>query len=109
MLTVTRVFISFFVLVIGTLATAQTLDATPLIAATRLGADERLTIDGRLSEDAWRRAQPAGDFHQQDPRNGEPATERTDVWVLFDDHRLIVGVMCFDSQPERILGNQMPT
>jgi hypothetical protein len=77
------------------------------LAAVRLQASERLTIDGRLSEDAWRRAAPASDFRQQDPNNGEPATEPTEVRVLYDEHRIVLGVRCLDSEPDRLLGNQM--
>ena len=68
---------------------------------------ERLLLDGRLTEEAWRRAEPASGFRQQDPNTGDPATEETEVRVLYDDHRIVIGVTCFDSEPRRIMGNQM--
>jgi len=82
---------------------------TPIrtITAVRLQAGERLTIDGRLAEEAWRQAEPASEFRQQDPDNGEPATEPTEVRVLYDEHRVVIGIRCFDSEPGRIMGNQM--
>jgi hypothetical protein len=77
------------------------------ITAVRLQAAERLTIDGRMTEEAWRRAEAASDFRQQDPDNGEPATESTGVRVLYDAHRIVLGVTCIDSEPDRLHGNQM--
>jgi hypothetical protein len=79
----------------------------PQVHAIRLEETDRMAIDGVLDEDAWQRAVPATDFLQRDPSNGEPATERTEVRVVFDGHRIILGVRCFDSEPHRLLGNQM--
>lgn len=39
-----------------------------------------------------------GDFRQKEPHEGEPATERTQVRVLFDDKNLYVGIRAFDSE-----------
>jgi hypothetical protein len=77
------------------------------ITAGRLQAQERLTIDGRLTEGAWGRVEPASDFRQQDPNNGEHATEPTEVRLLYDEHRIVLGIRCFDSEAGRLLGNQM--
>src|SRR5262245_41338494 len=59
------------------------------VTAVRLQGDERLVVDGRLSEEVWRRAEPAADFRQEDPLNGEPATEATEVRVVFDGRRIV--------------------
>ena len=90
------------------MASAQT-STTPerSITAVRLQPAERLVLDGRLSEEAWRRAEPATGFRQQDPNTGDPATEATEVRVLYDEHRIVIGVTCFDSEPRRVMGNQM--
>jgi hypothetical protein len=77
------------------------------VTAIRLQPAERLVLDGRLAEEAWRRAPSASDFRQQDPNTGDPATEPTEVRVLYDENRILVGVTCFDSEPARIMGNQM--
>src|SRR6185436_11309403 len=55
----------------------------------------------------WTRTDIAADFVQQDPENGAPATERTEVRVAYDARRLLLGVTCLDSEPSRLLGNQM--
>jgi len=79
----------------------------PEIGAVRLGDDETVVVDGMLDEAVWSRAVPATDFRQRDPRPGEPATERTEVRVVVDGRRLLLGVTCFDSEPDRMLANQM--
>src|SRR4051794_2051242 len=43
-----------------------------------------LRLDGRLDEEVYRTVPSVGDFVQQVPREGAPATERTETWVMFD-------------------------
>ena len=82
-------------------------DARPSVQAHRLLENETIVIDGAPDEAAWQKAAPATDFRQRDPDNGAPATERTEVRVVFDEHRIVLGIRCFDSAPERLLGNQL--
>ena len=79
----------------------------PVMIAQRLSDADRIVLDGRLTEEAWRRAIPAAGFRQQDPNTGDAATEPTEVRVLYDARRILIGVICFDSEPGRIMGNQM--
>lgn len=60
-------------------------------------ADAAPVIDGRLEEPVWTQAPLASAFVQAEPRQGEAATEPTDVRVVFDDRFLYVGVVCHDS------------
>src|SRR5687768_13412711 len=82
-------------------------DGTPTIAVLQLLPGDTVSLDGVLDEAVWTRAPPATDFLQRDPDNGAPATERTEVRILYDTNRLILGVTLHDSEPRRILGNQM--
>src|SRR3954469_16377533 len=75
----------------------------PAISALRMTDDERITMDGHLDDPAWARAIPASDFIQQDPDNGFPATEQTQVRILYNHRALYIGVMCFDSEPDKLL------
>jgi hypothetical protein len=70
---------------------------------TALRITERITLDGRFDEPAWSRALPGSDFYQRLPRTGAPATDRTEVRVLYDEDTLYVGIMCFDADPDRIV------
>ncbi len=86
-------------------AAAQSL--RPEVQAHRLAEGESIVLDGVPDEAAWQRAAPATDFRQRDPDNGAPATEKTEVRIIFDKDRIVLGVTCFDSEPGKLLGNQM--
>ncbi len=68
---------------------------------------EGLRLDGRLDESYYSDVKPIGDFIQQEPTEGAPTTEKTEVWIFFDDVNLYVSARCWDSQPEREIANEM--
>jgi hypothetical protein len=70
------------------------------IRASRLDDGEAIMLDGRLDEPAWVRAEPAGDFIQIDPDNGSPATEQTEVRIVYHAGALYIGITCYDSDPD---------
>jgi hypothetical protein len=72
---------------------------TPTLKALRV---EAIDLDGRLTEEVWQRADVATGFTQREPTNGNPATERTEVRVLYTFSAIYVGVRAFDSQPDNI-------
>ena len=74
---------------------------------TAMRVAEAVTIDGMLNEPVWSTAAPATGFVQADPREGEPATEETEVRIVFDDDALYIGVRCRDSQPGGIVVNEI--
>jgi hypothetical protein len=76
------------------------------MVALGLQVEELIKLDGILDEPAWKRAVPASDFRQQDPDNGQPATEPTEVRIVYDKDTLYMGVICFDSEPDKWLGFQ---
>ena len=81
-------------------------DQRRTVRAVGLQPDERIVLDGRLEEEVWSRAVPASDFIQQDPDNGKPATEPTEVRFLFTGTALYMGVTAYDSEPDKWLGYQ---
>ncbi|MGB1780554.1 MAG: carbohydrate binding family 9 domain-containing protein, partial [Longimicrobiales bacterium] len=77
----------------GTLA-AQTpidLDTAPRPRAAAARAVGPVTIDGVLDDATWAAAPVIDQFWQQKPDAGMPATERTEVRILFDDEHLYIG------------------
>jgi hypothetical protein len=60
-------------------------------------------IDGVLDDRGWQLATPVSDFVMAEPTEGLPASEKTEVRLLFDDRALYIGVVCFDSDPSRII------
>ncbi len=79
---------------------------TVSLVANPLGK-ETLKVDGRLDEAVYSRFEPASDFIQQEPKEGEPATERTEAWVFFDDKNIYVAARCTDTHPERRVANEL--
>src|SRR5262245_9927028 len=73
----------------------------PLVQAVR--TSEPIRIDGHLDDAAWQQAPPATTFRQMDPKEGEPATEKTELRVAYDDEALYVGFRLFDTEPARIV------
>jgi hypothetical protein len=70
----------------------------PLVFAARVAATNgSLRVDGRLDDAAWAQARPITQFSQTQPRQGEPATERTEVRILYDDNAVYVGAKLFDT------------
>ncbi|HKK07822.1 MAG TPA: DUF5916 domain-containing protein, partial [Gemmatimonadota bacterium] len=65
------------------------------IAARRSGP---VHVDGRLDEDAWEAAAPATGFTQQEPHEGESATQATRVRFLYDADALYVGARMTDAK-----------
>jgi len=63
-------------------------------------------IDGYLEAEIWKLAPAATNFIQKQPDEGKPATENTEVRILYDSENLYIGVMCYDSEPEKIIANE---
>lgn len=61
-----------------------------------------IKVDGRLDEPEWAQAEPISDFYQRGRRDVIPASERTEVRVLFDDIGIYVGFRCFDHEPDKV-------
>ena len=79
---------------------------TPSVRALPRG-ELAIRLDGRLDEAPWANA-PVGDgFRQQQPNDGEPATQRTEIRVLFDDEAIYVGARLFDSEGARGVRGQL--
>jgi hypothetical protein len=66
--------------------------ARPDLRALRV-PDGAVTVDGLLTEDAWTGAAPATGFRQREPDQGRPASDTTEVRVVYDGHALYVGVV----------------
>jgi hypothetical protein len=87
-------------LVLAQLAVAAATSNTHADRAPHARAAERsgaITIDGRLDEPAWSAATPITAFRQTQPDEGSPATQRTEVRVLFDGGSLYIGARMYDT------------
>jgi len=84
-------------------ATIADLDAAPRPLARASRASGPIVIDGRLDDDAWAGAPLIDRFTQSKPFSGRPASERTEVRILYDDEFLYIGAEMFDSAPEQLV------
>ncbi|MAG70492.1 MAG: DUF5916 domain-containing protein [Vicinamibacterales bacterium] len=75
--------------------------------AVRLDEDAPLQIDGRLDESIYTEVAGVGGFVQQEPDEGAPPTQPTEIWVFFDDTTFYLSVRNWDSEPERIVAREM--
>ncbi|MFH1195658.1 MAG: DUF5916 domain-containing protein [bacterium] len=66
-----------------------------------INTNEDITIDGILDEEIWQE-QPISSFIQRDPNEGLPSTEKTNVWIAYDNNYIYVAGMMYDSKPDSI-------
>lgn len=83
-------------------------DAAGRATVRAVKLSESLRVDGKLDEAVFATVPPISGFIQMLPKEGQPATEKTDAWVLFDRDYIYVAVRCWDSEPEeRWVANEL--
>lgn len=92
-------------------AIAPILHAQPLSPSSRRNAFTVRTqrpprLDGTLNDPVWKTAPVLTDFRQREPVETQPATERTEVRILYDARQIYFGIHCYDS-PARIVATQL--
>jgi hypothetical protein len=75
---------------------------TPPIATAIRVPGGSIHIDGQFNEPAWATAEPITSFTQFVPQEGDPATERTEVRIVYDDGAVYVAARMFDSDPHGV-------
>src|SRR5829696_1990816 len=85
-------------------AATTTAPAGAVNVATATRAPEAPTIDGDvLGDPAWAQATPITTFWQEQPNEGQPSSERTEVRVVFTADTLYIGAVMYDSDPSGII------
>ena len=88
---------------VETEATAAVFPSAVAVAAIGAGP----VLDGDvLGDPAWVDVPVATGFIQTQPDEGRPATERTEVRVLFDDDTIYFGFVCYDRDPDGIITSE---
>ena len=77
------------------------------VTARAVRVDEPLRIDGRLDEPVYTRVRAMSDFIQNDPVEGAPASEKTELWILFDRDNVYVVARCWESRPDLVMASEM--
>ena len=66
-----------------------------------------ISLDGLLDEAAWQECAPITDFLQQQPDEGEPVSEKTEIRILYSTQVLYIGVTCFDREADKLVARKM--
>lgn len=66
-----------------------------------------IKLDGILDEPAWSSCAHIANFTQRELAENAPATERTEVAVVYDQTAIYFGVWCFDKEPSQIIAQKM--
>src|SRR5256885_16789261 len=96
------------VLGIAAAATPQS-ETTGAGVAQAVRVDHTPKIDGTLDDPVWRTAPTVGDFRQREPLETQPATEMTEVLILFDSRHLYFGFHCYDHETVRLVSSHVRT
>ena len=81
---------------------ALTADGFPLARASRV--TDAPVVDGDvLNDSAWSEAQAVTGFVQNTPDEGQPSSERTQVFIVYTNDSLYVGVVCYVADPATII------
>jgi hypothetical protein len=112
MLSRDRWFVAVIVVVLALPCSVVTQQTGPpavsqVLASRHVSSASRITdapaIDGTLDERVWQDAVPLTGFVQAEPFEGEPASENTEVRILYDDVAIYVGVVMHDRDPSLII------
>ncbi len=92
---------------IGIAQQASAQESSDLYQIGAVRVDRGPEIDGVLDDAVWGAAAVINEFVQQEPNEGAPATETTEVRVLYDGSSLYLGVRALDSSPEGVFATEM--
>lgn len=58
--------------------------------------ESKIVIDGIIDEEGWSTAEVVKDFTQYKPSPGTPASQRTEVRLIYDDNAIYIAAICYD-------------
>lgn len=97
-----RTVLTAALLTLPAMVFAQSSGEPPQLQAAKL--EIAPVVDGLITQDeAWSGVVPATGFRQVQPNDGQPASQRTEVFVGYTDDALYVGVMAYDDDPSAII------
>lgn len=62
-----------------------------------------ISVDGKLDEPAWLKANWQNDFIQYEPSEGKPPGQKTEFAILLDENHIYVGFKAWDTHPDSIV------
>src|SRR5258708_5634695 len=76
------------------------------VIATAQRVSKAPVVDGVLDEEIWQSATSLTSFVQAEPLEGQPASELTEVRVLYDELSIFVGAILYDADPSQIVTSE---
>ena len=67
-------------------------------SCARFSSTKPLQVDGKLDDEVYRSVPPIA-AHPGGSGHGEPSTEKTEAWVMFDENYIYVSARCYESVP----------
>ena len=81
-----------------------TLIAQPEIKA--FFTDTPPVIDGLIDEDVWKNSAVINELFQREPQSGEPVSEKTEFYFMYDRNNIYIGINCF-ADPKDITSKEL--
>ncbi len=106
MIRMKKITFPLFIFVISILINSNNLSAT-YVKAVKIVKPPK--IDGFLDDDVWKKIPPFTNFQTAEPVSGGKPTEKTELKVAYDDKNLYFGIMCYDSEANKISAGTMKT
>jgi hypothetical protein len=85
----------------------RTISDQAIKSAQAVRVERSPKFDGTLDDPIWQQAVPITDFRQKEPYEGQPATERTEVRILYTHDEIYFGLACRDSVARGIVATQL--
>ena len=82
-------------------------DAAGRVTVRAVRIKTPLSIDGRLDEAVYGEVPAISGLIQNEPMEGAPASEKTEVWFFYDRDTFYVVGKCWETHPERMVANEM--
>src|SRR5262249_2511383 len=95
------------ILVLAGMLAAASLATAQVRSADATRASHAPKWDGTLDDPLWNTAEAIADFRQREPLETQPASERTEVRILYDSHHVYFGIHCYDREANRIVATQL--
>jgi hypothetical protein len=89
------------------MAAAQDQPPASSVTVTARRIMKPLRVDARFDDDIYQTLPPFTEIVQQEPNEGAPVSEQTELWVVFDDENIYFAVKCFDRQPDQIVATEL--
>ncbi len=101
-----RAFLAFLLFLWPATALPDSIKESPFVVKA-VRAKGPLHLDGRLDEPDWAQAARVTELIQREPNLGQPISEKTEVYILFDDRHIYFGFRCFQKNPKEITAKEM--